>query len=625
MKKTLGAVLVHGYTGSAEALARLAARLEDRNPALSTTTVGLHQCAETAAMAVPRPPAPRFDAERFVDIVKEACEAHREAGRDLLLIGHSTGGSMAIEALAELLERGLGWTPLLVVLASVPGPLEGAYAARWHQHLGGRGAPGTPFAPPTLADMGRLARLVESATHRRFPQRFPVLVLHGELDELVPLEVSSEWLGGRFALPPRHALVLGAGHNPFDPKALERAADLIERDLADASAWFSHSRGDVLFSLGRMEPTLGPFFQRQPLSARHVVDSPAGWRAMSGDGEGLRLPKGLREVATTDPILLNVEVTTRGPLSCPSCARTSCLAGDRAVQDLSKERLTALLGILPTAARVTFVGPGEPLCHPEIDRLVAISSEAARRTAVVTNAVPLSPDLCKALLEAGVDAVTFRLDALSPQGVRDASPGAELGLLTENIRRFVELARAGVTGRVKRTPSLTMFASLAGRLAKELGSIVDLAVSLGLDALMVSDLNFGANQDPSLAPAAQTDAERSIRSAIAKGRRMGLPIVGLRAIEEIGPSFRPKDVLLLSADKLWTRAAQHSHCLSPWQSLAVKVDGSVAVCDCRPGCLVGNVFEQPLSEVWNGQKMHRERAAMTSPEPPADCRICPRF
>jgi MoaA/NifB/PqqE/SkfB family radical SAM enzyme/alpha-beta hydrolase superfamily lysophospholipase len=618
-------VLVHGYTESAANLASLAARLEERNPALLTTTVGLHDCAETAAMTVPRPPAPRFDGERFVNVVTRACEAHREAGRELVLIGHSTGGSVALEALAELMAQRLGWTPLLLVLASIPGPFDSAYAIRWHMHLGGRGAQGTPFIPPTLADMGRLAQLVTSAAGRRFPQRFPVLFLQGEEDDLAPRELSSSWLEGRFALSPRHALVLGAGHDPFAPSTLERSAQLIERDLADASAWYSRSYGDALFSLGKMEPSLRPFFLRQPLSARHVVESPAGWRALGRDGEGLRLPLNLEERASTEPVFLNLEVTTRGRSACATCPGALGSQGLLQPQDLSLARLSALLGTVPTAAQVNFAGLGEPLCHPEIDRLVALSSEAARRTGIVTGAAALSLELGRALLEAGLDALAFRLDALSPQVATELRPGIDIETVTQNIRRFVEMARRGMPGRVKKPPTLVVVTTLSTCNAGELSLIVDFAVDLKLDALMVGDLHDAAKRERSLVAGARAETKRRLRGAVSRGLKKGLPIVGPQALEEIGPSARPKDVLLFPPQSLWTRSLRHTRCLSPWQSLNVAVDGRVSACDCRSDDIVGNVFEQPLADIWNGETIRRERAIMGSDSPPEACLFCPRF
>lgn len=624
MNKTIGAVLVHGYTGSAQSLARLATCLQDRNPEIATTTVGLHECVETAAITVPKPAAPRFDGEHFVDIVRQACESHIDANRELVLIGHSTGGSIALEALAELLAQSLGWEPLLVVLASTPGPMDRSYAIRWHRHFGGQGAPGTAFSPPTLADMGRLARIVESAASRRFPQRFPVLVLHGERDELVPCHTAAHWTQGRFGMPPRHARLPEAGHDPFAKESLEMTVQLIDRDLADARAWSTHSHGDALFALGRAEPSLVRFFVRQPLSARHVVGSPTGWRALRPSREGSRLPKQLDEVASTSPVWLNVEITNRCPLSCPACARTWA-SPKRIEQDMSADRLASLLDIVPTAAWVTFVGLGEPLCHPEIERLVAICSEAARRTGVVTNAALLSPERGLALLEAGVDAVTFSLDALSPTAASHARPGANIELIVENIRLFTTLAKRGVPGRTKGPPTLAVFTALAATRAAELDEIAQLCLALGLDGLMVSDLNYIANRDQSLAMAASAEDKRRIRSTVARFLKRGLPIVGPRSLEDIGHANRPREVLLLPPDALWTRATVHTHCVSPWQTLAVAVDGTVSFCDCRANDVVGNVFERPLNELWNGPQMRQERARMRSELPSSQCLACPRF
>ena len=41
--------------------------------------------------------------------------------------------------------------------------------------------------------------------------------------------------------------------------------------------------------------------------------------------------------------------------------------------------------------------------------------------------------------------------------------------------------------------------------------------------------------------------------------------------------------------------------------------------------IAGDLTAQPLSDIWNGDKMKALREAMLGPTPPADCVVCPRF
>ena len=40
--------------------------------------------------------------------------------------------------------------------------------------------------------------------------------------------------------------------------------------------------------------------------------------------------------------------------------------------------------------------------------------------------------------------------------------------------------------------------------------------------------------------------------------------------------------------------------MSPWQTLAVDVDGNTSFCDCQPDAGIGNLLQKPFSAVWNG-------------------------
>jgi radical SAM protein with 4Fe4S-binding SPASM domain len=77
--------------------------------------------------------------------------------------------------------------------------------------------------------------------------------------------------------------------------------------------------------------------------------------------------------------------------------------------------------------------------------------------------------------------------------------------------------------------------------------------------------------------------------------------------------------------QLYQRSATHTWCFSPWQTMPVDVEGNVTLCDCQPDYVIGNLFQSPFSEIWNGENFQRYRAAMLSQKPPEACKICPRF
>jgi len=82
---------------------------------------------------------------------------------------------------------------------------------------------------------------------------------------------------------------------------------------------------------------------------------------------------------------------------------------------------------------------------------------------------------------------------------------------------------------------------------------------------------------------------------------------------------------ILQSDSLFRRSPERRWCCSPWQTVPVNVEGKVTVCDCQPERIVGDLLNQSLAEIWNGEMMMAQRRDMLAQSPPAVCSICPRF
>jgi MoaA/NifB/PqqE/SkfB family radical SAM enzyme len=65
----------------------------------------------------------------------------------------------------------------------------------------------------------------------------------------------------------------------------------------------------------------------------------------------------------------------------------------------------------------------------------------------------------------------------------------------------------------------------------------------------------------------------------------------------------------------------HRLCGDPWVSAAVFGNGDVAAC-CVPGMTMGNLHQQSMEEIWNGERYQALRRTVNSPNPPAPCGAC---
>ncbi len=580
MSAAPGCVLVHGYLGSPEALAPLARRLAAEHGAAAVRSVVLPGHGQGRA--------PPFDAAAFAAEVRRAAAA---VEGPLVLVGHSTGGSVLLAAAAALPRP-----PALAILAATPLRVDAGYAARWSRRAAG--------PAPDLDEVAHLVSLVNGLARARHP--FPLLVLCGEADALVPAAEAEAWRERGAEV--RVVRLEDGDHDLFRGPAGAVAVDVAARAIRDACL----AGGAPPDPRWAERAGLQAAVARWPATLHHLREGPAG-RALDG-----REPD-LGELARTEPTILDVSITTRCDLACPACARAFQPVEPR---DMSPGTFARVLEQLPHAARVVLVGLGEPLLHPAVVDLVRYAAASGRRPSLVTNGMRLAPALGRALLEAGLSALTVSVDAASPEGVARARPGSRLETVLGNLRAFVEERRRA--GR-EREVGVAVFSALAADTAGELQGIVDAVAPLGVDALMATDLNFEENAPRSLhrglGPEASARLDRTLRAALARG----LPVLSVHGLEELSLPERFREQLLLRGGALAVRGARHGHCRSPWQTLPVGPDGEATLCDCQPGVRLGDVLREPLSAIWNGERARAHRRRMRSEDPPPACRACPRF
>ena len=489
-------VLVHGYTGSPADLDPLAS-------ALASVAGPDHVAIVTLPGHGLGGAPPPFDHELFIGEIKRAVEAAAGRGGVVVLIGHSTGGTMALSFLVET-----GFTPALLVLAAAPKRVDVGCLDRWRR-LGG------PVNALSLVSLSRLAALVNHTGSGPFPSRFPVLILHGDQDELVPPSAPYAWDEGDFPDTARRVTVPGAGHDLFTGPTGPVAGDIVLRAVRDSAAGAEEER-ETPDALAEIECEMKEFVTRTPGSASHLARCPS---ALSAQGKEVRL----RSTVPWDPVFANIEITTRCRNSCVYCARRRGTSPKDLV--MSKTLFAYLVALLPHAYRITLVGLGEPLLHPGVTEFVAHAVEKGRRVGLVTNAMHLDKGLSLELLHAGLSAIAFSIDARDPELAGRFRPGTDMGTITENIRGFMEACPAHPN------VSVAIFSALSAKNIRQFGDLVDLASELGVHVLMATDLNFKEHAADSLSRTIDSETRSLVREAVSRAFARRLPVLSVHGLE----------------------------------------------------------------------------------------------
>ena len=585
---SLGIILVHGYTGSHHDLEPLANELIANFGKESVITLHLpgHDLEK----------APEFNEKVFSETIYRSIKFFQNEGRKIVVIGHSTGGNVVLEALMRFSTK-----PELLVLISVPQKIDQGYFERWERHRLGK-----PSIP--LVDVAMMVKFVNSTGSKRFAAEFPVLVIHGENDKLVPSSQAHAWNSIVFPKPARIVTIPLADHDIFQNANSHLVSDIIQRAIRDLRS-NDIKQEKTIKSLIAVEPGLKDFFTVTPFSEHHLTSCPGSQTVIGKKPE-------LLSTVTHDPVIANIEITTYCNLNCQFCARNQMKKGN---QHMSFDSFQNILSLLPNLYKVVLVGLGEPLLHPQLTEFIKYAKSLKKKVGLVTNAMLLNTQISNRLLEAGLDSIAFSLDGADLNLSALVRKGTDFDKVINNIKEFVEISNSF------KQISKAVFSAVSIDTVIHLKDLVDQVIDLGVDVLMLTDINFKANLNHTLWQNKDEKIEDQIRKAITYAFSKNLPVLSVHGLEEFGLEKRYHDFLMVPPAQLYQRSSSRTWCYSPWQTIPIDVEGNITLCDCRPDLIIGNLWRDSFSHIWNGDLIQKYRAKMMGPNPPEACKICPRF
>ncbi len=332
---------------------------------------------------------------------------------------------------------------------------------------------------------------------------------------------------------------------------------------------------------------------------------------------------GLGPTVEQGPVCLYLEVTNRCNLFCQTCPRT--FASVERPADLSFEQFTHIVDQVPGLQQAVLQGIGEPMINRELARMIRYLK--ARHVCVVfnTNATLLLPGskIARELIESGLNECRISLDAADGETYEKVRGLPKFDLVLNNVREFVRLKRElGAP-----LPRLSLWLVGLKETIHQLPDFVRLAHRINIDEVYLQRLVFFDDkyQGQGLARAEQAlfgalgeEEEKWIDEASRLARELGIE---LRAS---GATTPDRSLSRNNGDpQPW------SHCRRPWTLMYITANGNVLPCCIAPfverdydSLILGNAFEQPLSEIWNGERYRDFRTRLLSDHPPHACEGC---
>ena len=312
-----------------------------------------------------------------------------------------------------------------------------------------------------------------------------------------------------------------------------------------------------------------------------------------------------------------IEPTNRCNELCVTCPRTFFTREPEA--DLDLDSFRRILDQFPDVRRVVLHGVGEPLLARALPAMVA---EANRRGAIVlfnTNAIALTSRLGEQLVAAGLDELRVSMDAADRVTYRRIRGVDAYGKAMRRTADFCAYLRGAGAAR----PRVTLFFTALKENLRELPAVIEQAAAMGVHAVTLQRLvYFGSGlaveEQSVFGPHEEDDEVLSLIAACEEvAGRCG---IALEASGRLAPS---ESIRAIDSRRPW------SGCTRPWRSTYVTANGNVLPCCIAPfatrdygSIVLGNVFEQPIEEIWNGAAYEAFRRAHASDQPPDVCRGC---
>jgi radical SAM protein with 4Fe4S-binding SPASM domain len=249
------------------------------------------------------------------------------------------------------------------------------------------------------------------------------------------------------------------------------------------------------------------------------------------------------------PLALDIESTNLCNLDCFFCPRKEAAKGEGLMDFALFTRLIDECQARGPVRKIGLHKDGEPLAHPRIVDMVRYikDKQAADIVSFTSNGILMKPRKAEQLIEAGLNDVSFSIDATDGETYRQSKGRDKLAQVESNVRHFLAIRPPEIKVTVK-------FIRMRENDGEE-ERFIDSWRDSGADILVTEYHDWsGSVRDSSL--------------------------VGIEATSSYA-------------------------CENPWYSLAVNWDGKVSICcvDWDSQAVVGDANEQSIHEIWQGDAL----------------------
>lgn len=186
---------------------------------------------------------------------------------------------------------------------------------------------------------------------------------------------------------------------------------------------------------------------------------------------------------------IQVEITSRCSARCIMCPRTSLDRWQNG--DMSLETFQAASPFFNLARHVHLQGWGEPLLHPDLERMIEIVKKQSTRAGFTTNGEFLSMEKAEKYIDLGLDVVAVSLAGADRETHEAVRAGTDFEKIIKNIRDISRLKAKLRSG----LPLIIISFIMLQENINHLSQVIELAADIGADRLTATNMDLIASPE----------------------------------------------------------------------------------------------------------------------------------
>ncbi len=321
----------------------------------------------------------------------------------------------------------------------------------------------------------------------------------------------------------------------------------------------------------------------------------------------------------TLPRSIYIEPTSRCNEFCQQCPRTLLTREDD--RDLSYDNFRYIVDQFPVLERVVLHGLGEPLLNKELPRMISYLKERGTYVLFNSNGIALTEKRGQALIDAGLDEYRLSMDGSSRETYAHVRGVDAFDKIWRNIRAFTTKQRALDVNK----PAVSLWFTAMRENLHELPGLITLASEAGIKEVHMQRLVYFeeglAASEQSLFRSASQEELDVVRTSEQLCLEHGITFSAAGTATPIDSLTRD------FGERPW------SGCRRPYTLTYITSSGNILSCCFAPfghksareykeERVLGNIFEESIADIWQGERYQEFRRAFESHQPAKHCSQC---